>query len=149
LKPYEKLQHYWAATDTPFHVAPPEQLTARQLERKYDVQLPKDFRDYLELSCPTDEETFDEPGTSWWPLARIKSIVEEYEYPVENPEVAECAAKYLFFADFMLWCWAWAIDCSDGKNRGRIAVIGGGDRFVADSFSEFVDKYLEDPRSVA
>jgi hypothetical protein len=64
--------------------------------------------------------------------------------------VARDASKYLFFADYMIWCWAWAIACGDGEHRGRVAVINGvSDRFVADSFGQFVDRYILDKNSVA
>jgi hypothetical protein len=59
-------------------------------------------------------------------------------------------AKYLFFADYIIWCWAWAIACGDDDNRGRIAVINGlSDHFVADGFGQFVDRYILDKNSVA
>jgi len=68
---------------------------------------------------------------------------------VSNSQIAGSQAQYLFFADYCIWCWAWAIACTNDGNRGKVAVIGGApDRFVADSFSDFVQKYLASPTSV-
>ena len=91
----------------------------------------------------------DAETTAWWPLQRLKNIPDEYPHTVTDPTIAKNAPRYIFFADYMIWCWAWAIDCGDGKDRGRVAVIGGSpDRFVADSFAEFVDRYVEDQRQI-
>ena len=57
--------------------------------------------------------------------------------------IAKDAAKYLFFADYAIWCWAWAIACGEDENHGRVVVISGQDRFVANSFAQFVDLYIE------
>ena len=62
----------------------------------------------------------------------------------------EKAGKYLFFADDMAWCWAWAICCDGGEDHGKVALIGGApDHVVARSFSEFVEAYVGDPLSVS
>ena len=36
-----------------------------------------------------------------------------------------------------------AIACGEDENWGRVVVISGHDRFVADGFSEFVDRYTD------
>lgn len=148
MKPHEKLQYYWLDANVPFQAAPPalaEQAAVR-LEHTYGINLPEAFRDYLVFSCPLDDSTVDEDMTNWWSLARVKSITDEYPYTISNAQIATDAATYLFFADGLIWSWAWAIDCGEGENRGRVAVISGDDdHFVADSFSEFVDRYIEEP----
>jgi hypothetical protein len=118
------------------------------LEQRYDVTLPEDFRTYL-LELSPDEESLDDEVTNWWPVGDIKSIPDENRHEISHPEIELEKGQYLFFADFMLWCWAWAICCSNGPNRGRVAVIAGQDEFVADSFSEFVERYLRDELWVA
>jgi hypothetical protein len=85
----------------------------------------------------------------WWPLDRIKNIPEEYAHEIKNDRVARDASRYLFFADYMIWCWAWAIACGDNEDRGRIVVVGASDVFVADSFAQFVDRYTKNALSVA
>ena len=58
------------------------------------------------------------------------------------------AERCLFFADYMAWCWAWIICCEEGEDHGRVAVIGAGDRRVADSFTDFVKAHIADSMSV-
>ncbi|MBQ1497868.1 MAG: hypothetical protein IIZ38_06105 [Sphingomonas sp.] len=58
------------------------------------------------------------------------------------------AERCLFFADYMAWCWAWIICCEEGEDHGRVAVIGAGDRRVADSFTDFVKAHVADSMSV-
>lgn len=84
----------------------------------------------------------DDIGTQWWSLDNIKNIPDECEeaHPNSiNNEIEGESDKYLIFADYLIWCYAWAICCSDGRNRGRIALVGGDpDRFIAESFGDFV-----------
>lgn len=110
--------------------------------------MPEDFRKYL-LRCAPEEIFWDAEDTIWWPPDRVKNIPDEYEYPTGNPLISQKKAPtYLFFADFMIWCCAWAICCEEGPDRGKVAVIGGHpDHFVADSFTEFVIAYVADPHS--
>jgi SMI1 / KNR4 family (SUKH-1) len=147
LKPFERLQAYWLDTGANVQTTTLNEATVAELEHKYDVRLPADFREYLLQSCPSNEN-WDQGGAFWWPLARIKNIPEEYAYEIKNDRVARDASKYLFFADYMIWCWAWAIACGDSVDRGRIVVVGASDDFVADSFGHFVDRYTKNELSV-
>jgi SMI1 / KNR4 family (SUKH-1) len=152
-RPFERLQGYWLDTGANVQTNPLSERAVAELERKYGASLPHDFREYLLRLCPVNEylnDNCDQRGTYWWSLGRIKSIPEEYEHKVVNELVARHASKYLFFADYVIWCWAWAIACSDDENRGKVVVVNGvSDKFVADSFSQFVDRYIEDEFSVA
>lgn len=151
MKPYQKLQRFWEA-DTPSVVsARPSEAEVAGLESRYGISVPADFREYLLHCCPIRDVDLSD-GTSWWQFDRILNIPDEYRgFPewcqdwtgIENPAVLTNADKYLFFADFAVWMWAWAIDCGDDENRGRIAAIGTRyDGFVADSFDEFVERSI-------
>jgi hypothetical protein len=94
-------------------------------------------------ACPNCDYVMDDFHGIWWSLARIKNIPNEYEHNIGEPAVARSAATYLFFADYLIWSSAWAIACGDDENRGRIVSIGSPDRFVADSFAEFVERYVK------
>ena len=148
MKPYQKLQRYWHDTKAKIDTVELTEGSVGRLEQRYGVRFPDDFRDYLLHSCPKDDFFCEETMTTWWPLHRLKNIVEEYEHKVPDTTIAKDAAKYIFFADYLIWCWAWAIDCGDDENRGRVVVISGRDRFVADSFGRFVDRYIEDQKQL-
>jgi hypothetical protein len=119
-----------------------------ELEKNYRVALPEDFREFLRLSSPVGEG-MDTEMVTWWSFGRVKNIPDEYPHALA-PIISDEGKKYLFFADYCIWCWAWAISCADDGSRGKVALIAGHthDRFVANSFSDFVQKYLSDPRSV-
>lgn len=148
MKPYQKLQRYWHDTRAKIDTVELTQESVGRLEQRYGVRFPDDFRDYLLHSCPKDDFGCDEMMTTWWPLHRLKNIIEEYEHKFTDTTIAKDAAKYIFFADYSIWCWAWAIGCGGDENRGRVVVISGRDRFVADSFGQFVDRYIEDQRQL-
>ncbi len=100
------------------------------------------------MCCPAQEGDWDASLTDWWAFPRIKNILDEYPHALKNHAVATSADKCLFFADYIGWSMAWAVACGD-ENHGRIAVIdGGSDRFVADSFGDFVDLFLKDPKEL-
>ena len=85
---------------------------------------------------------WDDEGTRWFPLADIKTVREECgDWEGES---ALDSSNLIVFADYMIWCYAWAIDCSETDDRGKIALITGDDHYVADSFDAFLERYLHD-----
>lgn len=92
----------------------------------------------------------DSHNTVWWPITELKLVPDECEHDLRG-EIAggEDAAQSVFFADYMLWCMAWAICCAPGPDYGRVLVVNGSnDRFIADSFSAFIDAWLKDPMNL-
>ena len=142
------LSAYFGPSD---HYLPayPGEPTIREIEQRYAVTLPEDFRAYLLEAAPM-QDYYDDRDISWWAPAKIRNIPEEYPHPISDLHVAEKTATYLFFADFLLWACAWAICCDEGEDRGKVALIGGSpDRIVAGSFTEFVEAAVRDPLSVS
>jgi hypothetical protein len=147
-EPLEALAEWLGTADGQRRTADAEAYVGA-LESRYGIRIPDDFRRYLLHVAPSAEAT-DEEVTAWWGLGRIRSVPEEYQHEISNSAIATEAGAYLIFADYLVWCWAWAVCCSEGPNRGRVALIGGDpDGFVADSFSEFVERYLRDPAGMA
>jgi len=115
------------------------------LEKKYAVKLPHEFREYLRWACPKSVDQSDPELTTWWELDRIKSLEEEYEgskYLKKNPEFLKDASSYIVFVDYLIWSWSWAICCKPGDNYGRIVQLLGPIEFVSNSFEEFVQAYI-------
>jgi hypothetical protein len=148
---YEALSTHWALSDpntyTPRGMSP----DVEALERRYSLQLPADFRAYLIHAAPST--TFmDDIGTQWWAPREIKSISDECpDGPPgkSNHEIEKEKDAYLVFSDYLIWCYAWAICCSNGPNRGKVALIGGlPDTFVADSFRDFLRLELIDDLAI-
>lgn len=118
------------------------------LQSRYGLILPEAFAAYLRSASP-DRDWMHGGGIIWWPPERIKSLRDECgsETPNEqlNAEIEVEADTYLIFADYLDWCYAYAICCSVGPNRGKIALIAvRPDRFVASSFVTFVDLVAAD-----
>lgn len=136
--------------DTGERVAPSANALARvrDIESRYGLSLPEDFRNYLLETAPA-EDLSDRAGMAWWPLDRVTSVAEQCNRPVEGTPADE-EDSWLFFVDYMDWLWGCAICCSAGPDRGKIAAIGGGtpDLIIAASFSEFVEQYLQDPIAI-
>ena len=89
----------------------------------------------------------DNELTNWWRFESLCTVAEGYKHEL-GPAIAGYRDKFVLFADFSIWCFAWAINCAPGDDYGKVAIIGGTDRFVADSFDGFVRKYIEDDLSV-
>lgn len=149
MKAHEKLLASWRAEHPPYdRVLTHGDAEVAALEVRYGVHLPPDFRDYLLNACSTADDggLMDDQNSAWWGLDRLRSVSEEYEYPLTDDELVPERDTAIFFADHMSWAMAWAICCRAGPNYGRIFVCSDVDRFVADSFSIFVEQYLADHR---
>jgi hypothetical protein len=143
------LSDWWRLTGAAPTFANASEETVQGIECRYGISLPEDFRLYLLHAAPS-EDYWDDGNAIWWSPGRLKNILDEYEHPINDQHIAEKAQKYLVFADYMLWCWAWAICCEDGDDRGKVALIGGApDRIVASNFTEFVNAYIVDPLAVS
>lgn len=146
---WRTLVEWWDRTgsDIPAGGASDELIDA--LACRYDVVLPVDFRAYLRHACPVREEEMDWGNGTWWHPGRIRNLPDEYEYPV-GPVITDGGRRWLFFADHLIWSYAWAICCEPGPDNGKVAVILGenADFVVADSFSGFVAGYVADPRAM-
>jgi hypothetical protein len=147
-KAYQRLRNRWGPTYASEVGTPSAEVIA--LEQRYDLRLPPDFRDYLLFAAPRVDAGMDDEGIDWWPVSRIKNVPDEYEHPVAGWLQTD-AAGYLFFADLLVWCWAWAI-CCRGSDYGKVAVLGVGvarERFVTENFSDFIELYLTDAQTLA
>lgn len=142
------LQNWWATTKADVAAGGSSAPQIEALARRYQLHIPDDFREYLAECCPLEENWDDEMG-NWWPLARIKNIPDEYDHGLPG-FISHSDDKFVFFLDHCIWCWAWAISCAEDETRGKVALIGHpNERYVADSFTEFVDRYTSDWLSVA
>ena len=148
---YEALRAHWAASNRDSYLRCDTSAEVEALEERYSLKLPEDFRAYLLHAAPS--ATFmDDLGTQWWAANEIKSISDECPDgpPGQiNPEIELEKDAYLIFSDYLIWCYAWAICCSSGPNRGKIALIGGQpDAFVAKSFRDFLRLELTDDLAI-
>lgn len=144
---HEALRQRWDAERAGIRTRCVSASEIEQLEARYAVTLPPPFRDYLGNASPIEDPSWDNELTNWWPYERLQTVAEGYEHPLTGL-VARYRDSLLLFADYSIWCFAWAINCAPGDDYGKVAVIGDTDRFVADSFDRFVSKYIEEGLSV-
>lgn len=146
--PHSILKTWWSETGAEITTRETPEAEIVALENRYGGSLPDEFRGYLKLSAPV-EENWDVEDGNWWPVERIKNIPEEYDTSVSDV-IGRNASKHLIFLDYLTWSWAWAISCADDETRGRVALIGGApDGYVAESFAEFVERYTADWDSIS
>lgn len=84
----------------------------------------------------------------FWPLREMKLVSEELTDPIhtDRHDYRQC----FIFADYLLWCWAYAIQLSGDPNAdGPVYLIGGTKKvIVAATFLEFMRKYAANPESL-
>ena len=125
----------------------------RAFELKHGVILPVDFREYLlsvDGMMQLHGHDCDPLWFAFWPLDRIRNAQEECSKPrMSLPKVANLA-NYFVFADYLQWCWAYAIRLSgDRSDRNPVFAIGSlNDGEIASSFSDFVDLYISDAKQL-
>src|SRR5882672_10404435 len=122
MAPHLKLQRWWSEKSSSVATTATPPSAVENLERRYAIYLPDDFKKYLLTSCP-EKEFWDKQNTTWWQFDRIRNVSEEYSHKISNLEIESRRSEYLFFADHCIWCWAWAISCTNDKNNGKVAII--------------------------
>lgn len=119
-----------------------EELVAAK-EKLLALTFPEEFREHILRGFLSSDHDDAENMITFWALDRLATVRSELgndHYNSANDPLDE----YVVFADLMGWCWAWALNCGDGPDRGRIALLKDRDHWhVFNSFSEFADCYLE------
>jgi hypothetical protein len=116
------------------------------LENLYKVQLPDDFKTYLIEASPAVAWD-DKNNIVFWAPEKITSVKDVWgaDFPAKLNDINtnDC----LLFADYLDWCgYAYAICCSQGPDRGKVALIGtdkSQDRWIASSFCSFIGLAVE------
>ena len=136
------LKNYWLRQGVKLHHgASDSELTA--FEAKYSVRLPQDMREYFATVNGFDSSEYwmtDNHVITFLSLDEMKSLSEAW-----SPEVDNDAASYYVFADYSLNAHVYAIRLSSNSQQDNPVVVAYEDYLVkvANSFSGFVQKYLE------
>lgn len=121
----------------------------QQFEARYKVSLPDDMRDYfatvngmVEALCQDQ----DQNGFCYWPLKRVKTVIEVAKYLRNKSFVFRGAESFFVFSDYLSWCWGYAIRLSQNRSEGNdvILLCCRNPIKIANSFSEFIELYLVD-----
>jgi hypothetical protein len=145
------LADHWARAEADVYTPAHDEDGITALEACYGIRLPPEFRTYLSIAAPR-EQFMDKETLTSWSMRDIKSLADEcarWEPGWGGDAVEAEQHGYLVFADYLIWCSAWAICCVEGAHYGRIAVIRGTPPkiCVADDLSAFIGMALhDDPR---
>jgi len=146
--PCSQLISHWKSLNLKIAPGNPEQ-KVREFESQNGVILPPDFREYflcVDGMAQVGGHDCDPKGFAFWPLARVRNVVEECaEHSLAQPELPD-PEKYFVFADYLQWSWAYAIHLSGSTSQPNQVIHVGTVRakLVAGSFTQFVDHYLRD-----
>jgi hypothetical protein len=150
--PSSKLISYWKSQSLRIVPGVPEE-RIREFESKNRIILPADFREYflsVDGMVQQGGHDCDPNGFAFWPLARVRSVVEECaEHSLAPPELPGWQECFVF-ADYLQWSWAYGIHLSaDPSAVNRVIHVGTfHPKVVAGSFTEFVDLYIRDAREL-
>ena len=136
-----RLGHHWRAQG----LEPAPGVSADEIlrfEAQAGVRLPADLRTYFETFNGLTDSAMDGELISFWPLARVRSVVAELNH---QEAVAPDGRALYCFADYSIWCNAYAVRLSDVTRAETdvVAVYSGVDLIpVASTFADFLRAYL-------
>ena len=150
----EGLKAHWSAQGRRFRPGAPEESLAA-FEVRYGVRLPPDLRDYfstvdgMDAFGESNPFGLDKDLFRFWPLNEVERATESY-----SPDhFLKDQASFFLFADHSIALPSFAIRLAaeaEGDNY-VLAIYSDGGNYeatkVADSFTNFVGKYLADETS--
>ncbi len=139
----KKLLEYWSRSELVLG-SPVSPHDLDSFEENYSVRLPTDVRDcYLAANGFVPPRDQDANGFSFWPLEKVRLVSEFEGARWSTGETRNC----FLFADYLSLSWGYAVQLSGEAGKTKIGVVGttsGRIKWIADSFSEFVDLYIGD-----
>jgi SMI1 / KNR4 family (SUKH-1) len=116
-------------------------------ESKHDATIPKDLRDFL----IEFDGNLDMAGKDYFRFLHLHDFASSDKacemqfgeaFDTSYPHVPN---GFFVFADFLQWCYGYAIQLGTGAEQNVVVLIGGLTCLVvANSFSEFIEMYLRD-----
>ena len=137
----DELVRRWEAEDVPWGPANSVE-QVRAFEARTGVSLPEDMSRYFLSVGGMQENCTDGDLFCFWSLAEVG--------PVESDSVINAAAYagYYLFADFMIWSHAYGVRLAGDASHPVVIVGGEAPIQVAESFTDFLRKYLRDPEAL-
>ena len=144
------LLNYWRGQKGHVLRPPASELMVHNFEQKYRVRMPLDLRDYFLKAADGFTRHWcgdqDVNGFHFWAMQDIQTVAEFVAS--EGNSAPNEWRKFFLFADYLQWCWGYAIrldaNSSVGGPVSLFCAASGESLQVADSFSEFVALYVRD-----
>jgi hypothetical protein len=119
---------------------PASESALREFEAESGVTLPKDFAKYLStVGGMPDQGDWDTESIRFWPLTEIA--------PVRAISDSSLVGVFVF-ADYLISSHTYGIRLSPPRVGEVLIIFYPGSFTLASSFTEFLQMYLEDPRSL-
>ncbi len=108
-------------------------------EKRWDVILPADMREFYARMNGTGNETVTDFLYRIWPLEEVRPI-SNMEPALSSADAAlDYPAHYLCFSDYLIDSEVYAIHVA---NSTRVITVCSGHRQVATSFTDFIDRLV-------
>jgi SMI1 / KNR4 family (SUKH-1) len=140
----EQVLRFWSSVGLTIRPGVSEAALA-EFEARYGVVLPPDMRAYFKAVDGMNGEMDDQRMVTFWPLEQVKRVTDELPGEPRKHE------SYFLFADFLIWSHGYAIRLSADSEAANPVVIvpaDGTTRRVAESFSDFITRYLADDQAL-
>jgi hypothetical protein len=122
--------------------SPADPAALTDVESRFRVRLPSDVRAFYSRMDGTDMLDANHGLITLWPLDRWTRLDQE------APQYAESASPAaIVFADYSLWCWAYAAEFEPAGERTTVRIVGAGAGApIAETFREFLELIVSNSR---
>jgi hypothetical protein len=124
-------------------------------ERRHGVRLPADMRDFYSLMDGIEYGCTDETLICFWPLAEVNAVEAKLFGQRGIPDYSRLLHSFpsrdnfFVFADYLVWSHMYAVAIADDSEvAGPVIWLDGNWAWIADSFSEFMQRYSENATSI-
>lgn len=144
-----KLKERWVSENIKIHaLAKDDEIKA--FENAYNVLLPDDVREYFKQVNGTHDQS-DSEFIQFYSLDKVKKITEAYDgwhgVPDYNLIVKTLSEyeKYYAFANYSIHVFCYAIKLTSNVSENEVLAVAGGEyKKISNSFSGFLELYLND-----
>jgi len=145
----QELQEKWSSENIKVsRLANDEEICA--FESAYNARLPQDLKEYFKQVNGTNDQS-DSEFIQFYSLDKIKKVSETYDGWHGVPDyklivkTLDEHEKYYAFANYNIHVFCYAIKLTASESENEVLVIGGGEyKKIANSFTGFIDLYLND-----
>jgi hypothetical protein len=139
----ESLKRHWSSHDVEIN-AGVSKAQLDSFESKHGVVLPEDLRDYFLCVNGMPHDVVDDGMIRFWMLEELQPLPQGAP-AFSDPSYIQHPESLFLFADYSIWAHAYAIRLGSVSSlqSHEVIIIGYESPVtIAQSFSEFVDRYL-------
>ena len=141
--PSHQLKEKWVSEKLKLNTGVTD-IALQLFEENYKVKIPVDLRKFYLLANGMEMNETDADLIRFWSIEELKPISEAASAYFDH-DYLQSVETYFLFADYSIWSHTYAISLTSSlSSENTICVIGANQPiFLANSFSEFINKYLD------